>query len=84
MTERHHEIVCREFVELTTHYLDGALAPAMVDLVEEHLVMCDWCRTYLEQMEATSQAVAAAHTAPPPVEVLDKLMAAFRAAGSGG
>ena len=84
MTHRHEEIVCREFVELTTHYLDGALAPAMLDLVEEHLVMCDWCRTYLDQMETTSRAVAAARTAPPPVEVLDDLMAAFRAAGSGG
>jgi predicted anti-sigma-YlaC factor YlaD len=84
MSERREEIVCREFVELTTSYLDDALAPAMVDLVEEHLVMCDWCRTYLDQMEATSRVVAAAHRAPPPVEVLDDLMAAFRAAGIGG
>ena len=45
-----HEIICREFVELVTDYLEGALAPETVDLVEQHLVMCDWCRDYLGHM----------------------------------
>ena len=52
------EIVCREFAELATDYLDGALPDATLELVEEHLAMCDWCRDYLGQIEATSAAVA--------------------------
>ena len=49
----HEEILCREFVELVTDYWEGALPGERVDLVEQHLVMCDWCKTYLEQLEAT-------------------------------
>jgi len=71
------EIVCREFVELATDYLDGALPDATLELVEEHLAMCDWCRDYLGQIEATSAAVARTPAASPP-ETLHALVAAFR------
>ena len=61
MAEMHRhgtdEVVCREFVELVTDYWEGALPEDQVALVEEHLVMCDWCKTYLEQMEATVKAL---------------------------
>jgi predicted anti-sigma-YlaC factor YlaD len=75
-----HEIICREFVELVTEYLDGALPPATVDLVEEHLVMCDWCRDYLDQFEATTGAVAPAEAEPPPAAMLEAILGAVRAA----
>jgi predicted anti-sigma-YlaC factor YlaD len=76
-----HEIICREFVELVTDYLDEALPPATVDLVEEHLVMCDWCRDYLGQFEATTRAVAQAEGEQPPAAMLDAIMGAVRASG---
>ncbi len=47
------EISCREFVEMITDYFEDALAPQMLEQVEEHLVMCDWCVAYVGQMEAT-------------------------------
>jgi predicted anti-sigma-YlaC factor YlaD len=71
------EIVCREFAELATEYLDGALPDATLELVEEHLAMCDWCRDYLGQIEATSAAVARTAASAAP-ESLDALVAAFR------
>ncbi len=52
------EVTCREFVELVTDYWEGALPEDRVELVEEHLVMCDWCKIYLDQMEATVEAMA--------------------------
>ena len=76
------EIVCREFAELATEYLEGAMPDATLELVEEHLAMCDWCRDYLDQIRTTARAVAAepeAADAGPPPETLDGLMAAFRA-----
>lgn len=76
MDER--EIICREFVELVTEYLDGALPPATIDLVEQHLVMCDWCRDYLGQFEATLAAVGELPGEPPPAELLETLLVAFR------
>jgi predicted anti-sigma-YlaC factor YlaD len=73
------EVTCREFVELVTDYWEGALPEQQMELVEEHLVMCDWCKTYLEQMEATVEALpAAADREPVPEETERVLLSAFR------
>ena len=74
------EIICRQLVELVTDYLDGALPPPTVDLVEEHLVMCDWCRDYLDQFKATTRAVAEAEAERPPRAMLEAVLGAVRAA----
>ena len=79
------EIVCREFVELATEYLDGAVPDATLELVEEHLAMCDWCRDYLDQIETTARVVGSADDAEsgPPAETLETLLATFRARTGG-
>jgi|tagenome__1003787_1003787.scaffolds.fasta_scaffold20793047_3 predicted anti-sigma-YlaC factor YlaD len=74
-----HEIICREFVELVTEYLEGTLGAETTDLVEQHLVMCDWCRDYLGQFEATVEAVHEIDHEPPPKEMLERLLTTFRA-----
>jgi predicted anti-sigma-YlaC factor YlaD len=76
------EIVCREFVEVATDYLEGAMPEETLELVEEHLAMCDWCRGYLDQIETTAHAVGAAADGPdaqPPAETVAGLLGAFRA-----
>jgi predicted anti-sigma-YlaC factor YlaD len=75
------EIVCREFAELATEYLDGAMPDETLELVEEHLAMCDWCRDYLQQIETTARVVAdaAGPQTGPPAPTLDALVGAFRA-----
>ena len=35
-----------------------------LELVEEHLAMCDWCRDYLDQIETTARVVGAAADGP--------------------
>jgi anti-sigma factor RsiW len=47
------EVTCQQFVELVTDYFEGALSRRSLTLVEEHLVMCDWCVTYADQIRAT-------------------------------
>ena len=42
---------CRDFVELVTAYLDGALPPAERARCDEHVRTCAGCRAYLAQME---------------------------------
>ena len=82
-----YEIVCRQFVEVATDYLEGAMPDETLELVEEHLAMCDWCRDYLDQIETTARAVGAAADAPeaaPPAETLRALLGAFRAHTRGG
>jgi len=72
------EVTCQQFVDLVTDYFEGALEPRTLSQVEEHLVMCDWCVTYVEQMQTTSaslQALGEPSTPEPP----DSLLAALRA-----
>jgi hypothetical protein len=74
------ELPCREFVELVTDYLEDALGKSSADRVRGHLLRCEWCATYLDQMNVT---VAALRILPPePVpDTLHRLIAA--ALGSG-
>lgn len=81
------EIVCRDFAELATDYLEGAMPDDQLELVEQHLAMCDWCRDYLSQIETTARVVGteAEDTAQaPPAETLETLLGAFRARTRGG
>jgi predicted anti-sigma-YlaC factor YlaD len=60
------EVTCQQFVELVTDYLEGTLTSRTLSHVEEHLVMCDWCVTYLEQIEATIRSLRELTDPPAP------------------
>jgi len=47
------DIICQQFVEEITNYLEGKLSEAEERWTDEHLAQCDACRAYLEQMRAT-------------------------------
>ena len=72
------EVTCQQFVELVTDYFEGALEPRTLSQVEEHLVMCDWCVTYVEQMQTTIaslQALGEPNAPDPPASLLAALRA---------
>jgi predicted anti-sigma-YlaC factor YlaD len=77
------EVTCQQFVELVTEYFEGALQAPTVSQVEEHLVMCDWCVTYVEQMRATIASLRELREERPP-EPPDSVLAALRARRAGG
>jgi predicted anti-sigma-YlaC factor YlaD len=72
------EVTCQQFVELVTDYFEGTLTSRTLSHVEEHLVMCDWCVTYLEQMEATIRSLGEL-TDPPAAEPSEALLSALSA-----
>jgi anti-sigma factor RsiW len=75
------EVTCRQFVELVTDYFEESLPARTLGQVEEHLVLCDWCVTYAEQMEATIdvlQALREPVAAEPSASVLQALAARRR------
>ena len=76
------EVTCQQFVELVTDYFEGALPPRTLSQVEEHLVMCDWCATYIEQMQATIASLRELGEARSP-EPPESLLAALRARTAG-
>lgn len=72
------EVTCQQFVELVTEYFEGALELRTLGQVEEHLVMCDWCVTYVEQMQATIASLGELkeeHRPEPADSVLEVLRA---------
>jgi anti-sigma factor RsiW len=71
------ELACREVVELVTAYLENALDPADRERFEEHLVFCDGCEHYLEQMRTTIRLTGRSED-QLPAELQAELLEAFR------
>ena len=67
-------LVCREFVELVTDYLEGTLPAAERDRFEAHLAECDGCSAYLEDM----RRLVGAPQRPPDPAAREVLLRAFR------
>jgi predicted anti-sigma-YlaC factor YlaD len=72
------EVTCQQFVELVTDYFEGTLSSRTLTQVEEHLVLCDACVSYGEQMQATVVALRSLrehHELDPPEAVMSVLRA---------
>ena len=75
---RHDPLVCQEFVELVTDYLEGTLPDTERARLEAHLAECDGCDGYLEDMR---RLIGSLHATPaPPVDPATRevLLQAFR------
>ena len=69
-------LVCREFVELVTDYLDGALPDAERIRFEAHLAECDGCAGYLEdtrRLIGSLQRPPSPRPTPPPRRAASRL-----------
>jgi predicted anti-sigma-YlaC factor YlaD len=71
-------LVCREFVELVTDYLEGALAEHERRRFEEHLAECDGCSGYLDDMRRLIGSLGAAAQPPADPATREALLRAFR------
>jgi anti-sigma factor RsiW len=69
-------LVCREFVELITAYLDGTLPESERVRFEAHLIECEGCAAYLDGLR---KAIAIMHELPEPPDPAthDALLRAF-------
>ena len=71
-------LVCREFVELVTDYLEGALPEPERARFEAHLAQCDGCTGYLEDMRRLVGTLHETPEPPPDPETREALLRAFR------
>ena len=69
---------CKEFVELVTEYLEGALPPDEHERFEAHLAACDRCPNYLDQMRQTIHLVGTLTEESIPAEASRELLNIFR------
>ena len=72
------ELTCAQIVELVTAYLEGALEPDDRERFEEHLVFCDGCDRYLEQMRLTIDVTGRLEPGELPPALEERLLEAFR------
>lgn len=81
------ELVCREFVELVTEYLEASVLEPLKTRIEEHLDECVDCERYLDQIRQTISLLGKlAGAAPVSDEAQTELTELFRqwkAASSG-
>jgi len=71
------ELTCTQVVEIVTAYLEDSLLAEDRERVEEHLVFCEGCSTYLEQMRETITLTGRLEPEQIPSALQDKFLAAF-------
>ncbi len=70
-------LTCKQFVELVTDFLEGALSCADQQRFEEHLAACESCPIYLEQIQQTIRMAGALTEESLSPEARHTLLQAF-------
>lgn len=73
------EMACQELVELMTDYLEGALPPPVLARFEAHLLECDDCPKYIDQLRTTIRLVGRLTESSVTPECRSILLGHFRA-----
>ncbi len=75
-------MTCRELFELLMDYLEGALPPPQVELVEAHIADCDDCRSYIgayrEARDLVARTIRAEQPPDPPEELVQAILESRR------
>jgi predicted anti-sigma-YlaC factor YlaD len=72
------ELTCRELVALVSDYLEDALTPDERRRFEEHLLLCEGCSAYVDQVRTTIGVIGSLREETIPPQMRDNLLAAFR------
>ncbi len=78
MIESNEPLDCNELVELVTEYLDGTLDLATRSRFDLHLIECDGCENYLQQLRSTVAALGRVRPDELDPTFRDRLLTAFR------
>lgn len=78
MSEPPNHITCQQLVELVSDYLERALETADAELFEQHLVYCEGCEHYVEEVRQTIVVGGGLRDHDVPPETLERLLAEFR------
>ncbi len=77
-------IVCQQWVEMVTDYLEGTLPAPLQQAADRHLGECPHCREYLEQMRRTIAVATRLRDEDVPDDVVEALSRAFTEYHGGG
>lgn len=71
------DLVCQEFVEVVTDYLEGALSRRDSARLEAHLSLCDGCTEYIEQMRRAAHLAGRLTVDDVPAAGRERLLQMF-------
>ena len=71
-------LTCKQVVELVTDYIEGSLGLASRRQVQRHVVACQNCTEYLEQVEMTIRLTSVIALEDPIPEVREEVVAWYR------
>ncbi|MBI5855606.1 MAG: zf-HC2 domain-containing protein [Nitrospirae bacterium] len=71
-------LTCKEWVEMVTNYLEGALSLWQRIRFHLHLGLCKGCRHYLQQMRVSIKAARMLPREAAPAHVREELIRRFR------
>jgi anti-sigma factor RsiW len=74
----YEDLPCAQAVTMVTDYLEGALSVEERAILERHLVICDFCATYVEQMRQTIRLTGTLREEDVPGPIMDVVLDAFR------
>ena len=74
----HDELRCKEFVEVVTQYVEGAMPAEERARFEAHLAECEGCSGYLEDMRRLVGSLHEVAEPPPDPETREALLRAYR------
>lgn len=72
------DVPCREVVELLTDYFEGALPVEQRAALEQHLLTCEGCTRFVDQMRTTIRLTGRLQEEDVPSPVLDKMVQMLR------
>ncbi|MEP6894730.1 MAG: zf-HC2 domain-containing protein [Chloroflexota bacterium] len=72
------QMTCKELVELVTEYIEGTLPDDVRVRVENHLLTCNGCTNYVEQMRQTIRLTGQIREENLSPEQKDDLLKLFR------
>jgi predicted anti-sigma-YlaC factor YlaD len=78
LVRRRRTLDCNVLVELVTDYFEHRLDQRTRTAVEAHLIECDGCSNYVQQMRDTIRLTGSLREDDLPAEVRSALLAALR------
>jgi anti-sigma factor RsiW len=71
------DVRCREVVEVLSDYFEGALPVEQRAALEQHLLTCEGCVNYVDQMRTSIRLTGRLQEEDVPGPVMDKVMQMF-------
>lgn len=78
MSHRHEGMSCREMAEHLSAYLDGELEAGLRQIIERHGGDCPPCRSFINTLSRTVEAVRAQPRRPISPDLIQALTTALK------